>query len=378
MTIGRHISDTIKCIVTLILSMVLFMPSAWAEPIGVVRSLSVQTAKGHWQLVDASGEARVQRHGVRCDHPISSEVACNGKLIPIYKGMPLESGDRIITALVRLDIALQKGELLQVAEGTDLVLEESSITQTLGQIYLQLRRVFTVRFGTVEATVEGTSLLVSGPDPVWVGVSDGQVRVKEGDEERLVQSGEQVSQTLVEQPESGERAAHSDSSTGLEEIQGWSRTQRNEMMATTWLLGRPRLELSIMSGARDLEESVFHPGVNVEAGMVLFRNLGVSLGAGLAMGEDGQRAPASANLVWNAGRWSVAGGPVVELDRRTYLCNENNPESMGWYKAVHFGAEGRVRGNVVISRRFRLLGELRAAYTDELTTEVRLGLGVGL
>jgi hypothetical protein len=218
-----------------------------------------------------------------------------------------------------------------------------------------------VQFGTVEATVEGTRFVVSGPGPVQVGVTEGRVRVREGEQERLVQRGEQVRYGLA-----------------LGEVEAWSRAQRVAALQSTWILGKPRVELRVLAGPRGLEPGALMAGLNIEAELAMGGGLGISMGGGVAGNGEGLRLPGSANLTWSMGEWSVSGGPVVELEQRDYVCEFGSYHTHRAYKALHIGAEGRVRGGMSLGRRLRVLAELRAAYTDSLTTEVRVGMGVGL
>lgn len=297
-------------------------------------------------MAQASGEATMER---------------NGTSVPLSRGLELQAGDRITTALVRVEIGMEKGELLQVSEGSQLVLKDGGIAQELGQIYLELRRAFTVSFGTVEATVEGTRFLVSGPDPVWVGVSEGRVRVREGDREQLVERGKQVQYAEV-----------------LGELEPWNHAQRAAVMRKTWLLGRPKLELRVLGDQSGLTRGAFLPGVNLEAEVALAKGLGLSLGGGFTGKENAFRIPGNANLSWSTGGWSLSGGPVVEVEHISRDCDPEVYSKNGSYKAIHIGGEGRIRGGLSLSRRVRLLAELRVAYTDDLTTDLRMGLGVGL
>ncbi len=320
--------------------------SAWAGSLGVVESLSVQDARGRWQMAKASGEATMER---------------DGTFVPLSQGLELQAGDRITTTLVRVEISLEKGELLQVAEGSQLVLQEGGLAQELGQIYLELRRAFTVSFGTVEATVEGTRFLVSGPDPVWVGVSEGRVRVREGEREQLVERGKQVRFAEV-----------------LGELEPWNHAQRAAVMRKTWLLGRPKLEIRVLGDQSGLASGGLLPGVSLEAEVALARGLGLSLGGGFTGNENDFRVPGNANLSWSKGGFAVSGGPVVEMEHISQDCDPDLYSKNGSYTALHIGGEGRIRGGLSLSRRVRLLAEVRVAYTDELSTDLRMGLGVGL
>jgi len=297
-------------------------------------------------MAQASGEATMER---------------DGNTVPLSQGLELQAGDRITTALVRVEIGLEKGELLQVAEGSQLVLQEGGLAQELGQIYLELRRAFTVSFGTVEATVEGTRFLVSGPDPVWVGVSEGRVRVREGEREQLVERGKRVRFDKV-----------------LGDLEPWNHAQRAAVMKKTWLLGRPKLEVRVLGDQSGMTRGAFLPGLSLEAEAALLGGLGLSLGGGFSGKEDAFRIPGNANLSWSAGGWAISGGPVVEVEHIRQNCDPDLYSKNGSYKAVHIGGEGRIRGGLSLSRRVRVLAEVRVAYTDDFTTDLRMGLGVGL
>ena len=45
-----------------------------------------------------------------------------------------------------------------MAPGSTLVLQERSVLQQLGEVYYQVRDIFSVQYGTVQTAVEGTGL----------------------------------------------------------------------------------------------------------------------------------------------------------------------------------------------------------------------------
>ena len=118
--------------------------------------------------------------------------------------------------------------------GTTLVLEERSVLQQLGEVYYQVRDVFSVQYGTVQTAVEGTEFAIAGEGAeVAVRVTEGAVQVSNAGEAVRVKRGQEVRVLAASPPPSPTTMA-----------MAATRSARS----TAWTLGRPRLQLGLLAG----------------------------------------------------------------------------------------------------------------------------------
>lgn len=90
-------------------------------------------------------------------------------------GMALQPGDVLRTEDVRVRLRIRGDEQLIVAEHSEVELQPRSVWQRLGDALYRVHGVFRVRFGAVEAAVEGTRFAVLPAG--GVAVQRGRVRV---------------------------------------------------------------------------------------------------------------------------------------------------------------------------------------------------------
>lgn len=192
---------------------------AWAKPI--VGSLMVQDARGRWISVNETAEASAIRGEERFSLKISDE---------------LEYGDVINTDNARVEIIWTEGEdaeQIYVWEHAKVTLTgERSVIQEIGELYYQLRDAFSIQYGTVETMVDGTAFKVSGPNPVEVGVTEGVVRVREGEKEQTVKAGQFVSVA----------------GSGVPAAARWSGAARRAVKGKSYMDGFAHTELGVMAG----------------------------------------------------------------------------------------------------------------------------------
>lgn len=137
-------------------------PAQAADRFATVDAILVPTPRGDWRPVTTSANARV----------IAAGAVGDGE--PLAVGDRLDEGDRLTTAMVRVRLRLRGDEQIVVSEGADLLLDERSVLQRLGDVLYRVHGAFRVGFGAVEAAVEGTRFVV-GQD--GVDIVAGRVRV---------------------------------------------------------------------------------------------------------------------------------------------------------------------------------------------------------
>ena len=147
-------------------SLPIFLPllalSSLAEAAKVVR-IEAPGPDGRWREVATSGEARIQ--------------ADSGPQ-PLSVGGSLSPGQRLEVDEARVIVELEPGELVVIGQGSRITWGERSLIEEAGSLYLRVRSVFEVDFGSGEATVEGTRFGVAqGPAGTTVRVEEGRVRV---------------------------------------------------------------------------------------------------------------------------------------------------------------------------------------------------------
>lgn len=326
----------------------LLVPRAWAGW-AVVEGLAAPDRLGRWRPVEATGEAVVRHEGVD---------------VPLRRGASVATGDVLKTAQARVELRLESGEHIYVSEQTEIeVAAERGLLQRLGEIYLSLKSDFSVRYGSVEATVEGTKFFVRG-DPagvVQVAVEQGRVRVKVPEGEVAVIAGRASRVTTGKAPTEPTR---------------WAMQAGD--YARTWPRSRPALHLDLLAtgglgldGARPWGATY---GVRVGAGIALFPGARLALGAEWSgMGAGRMRVPVHAGL-----GWELPGVPIQLSGQLSVAYETESAACGGEYQAIHLGGTGSVRGAVPMGRRLSLLGEARGGWTGQPVFDVGLGVGVNL
>ena len=316
--------------------------TAWAEAFATVKTLSEPDARGRWVQVDASaGAARLDGEGREA----------------LSVGMTLDLGDRIVTDQARVVLALADSEHITLTAGADITLKERSVLQSLGEVYYQVRDVFTVQYGTVQTAVEGTEFLISGGDEVTVSVTEGAVRVSNAGESVQVVRGRQVAVAPAAAPSAAVRM---------------SMAARSAAAQSAWALGRPRLQVGVL-GAGGLAGGSGQFGgrtfasIQVLPGMNLVADAG---GSGATSG--GSRLPGGLGLEFTVGGLSVGGSAQATLEQWRYPCG-------GRHIALHVGGMAHARATFFLTRRLFTTAVLRVGHGgDAMQADVAYGLGVSL
>ena len=201
--------------------------SAWA----VVDAIWELDPAGRWVEVERSGEAELFRVG-------------DPELVRVLSvGLPLVPGDRVSTADARVRVLFDSQEQIVVEPGSGLDLEERGALQLAGEVLYEVRGVFRVLYGDVEAAVEGTrfSLYEEGGEIV-VNVTEGVVRVTSNGQSVQVKRGEQTRAPeyldTLENPEEAAPAAPADLPP----------EEAAAARAAARALGEPRLSFALMGG----------------------------------------------------------------------------------------------------------------------------------
>lgn len=321
--------------------------AALAAPFAVVDALSTPDARGQWRPVEETAQAT---------------VLVDGQPVPLRVGMELAEGATVRTLEARVRIELGPGERLHVSEGAELQVGERSVTQVLGEVYYRVRDRFTVDYGRVETAVDGTRFSVSGPDPVTVRVTKGQVRVShegapEGSAPYVLRRGDAVT------------VAQDGTSQGVQpRTLGPGRVTRS--LGRTWLLGRPRLQLGLLAGGA-LAGGGGLTGLRLDAGLALPGRLRLVADLGARTDAAGTlRVPLGLGLRWGPGAWSVGAQVLSTVEDQTLAC--------GGRTLLHVGGVGTLRGELALGRNISLLADLRGGYADAVLAEAAVGIGVGL
>jgi hypothetical protein len=334
----------------------LLLPSGAAraeDAFATVVLVTEQDDRGRWHAVSPSTRALRERAG---------EVA------PLVRGMGLELGDVIQTDLARVELRLQTGERLDLAEGTRLTLQgERTVIQELGELYLRLRDGFTVEYGTVDTVVEGTRFAVAGAgESVRVRVDEGRVRVANPDGAVSVGAGE-----VVVMPQGGPVPAPPQRArpSAAELSRSFSRARP---VATLGVQGVSELLIDVGRGPEDAAVVRGSGGLRVSGalwtGPVLRLGMATTLSGA---GQRGMRLPQEVFAAVELGPVSLGGGPVAIWEQRRLPCGAR-------LRDLHVGGGGFARARLPLGRRLRLTGDLRLGVADTLWTGVGLGAEVWL
>ena len=328
------------------------MPAdAWAEPYAVVQSIAAPDARGQWRPVTESAAA-VQ---IKDD-----------KRIPLRVGMGLALGDRVVTEEARVTLGIgdaqvvgqNRTETITVSAGGDITIKERSVLQRMGEVYYQVRDMFSVDYGTVQTAVEGTEFSIAGAqDGVKVAVTEGVVRVSNAGSSVRVKRGQEL---LV-----GSSAAPPAPSAMV-------RPALLAVQKAAWSLGRPRLQVGLLgTGGWSGDEG---SGQLRAFGSVRLLPMVNLVGEG-AFGLDGGGRflnGSGLGLETNLMGVQVGGSFQYTVERRSYECGAR-------YAAAHLGGNVHARINMNITRRFFLVASGRAGGDGRgVTASGGFGAGVSL
>jgi hypothetical protein len=324
--------------------------TAWAQSYAQVQKISEPDARGRWHPVKESAAA------VRLEGETRT---------PLVVGMALSLGDHIVTDNARVTIGIGpenrigsgRQETMTLSSGGDITLQERSVIQQLGEVYYQVRDIFTVQYGTVQTAVEGTEFRISGTEgPVQVAVTEGAVRVTNGGSSVRVGRGQQVSVS----PEATPPTPTKLSGAALRSVQ-----------SSAWTLGRPRLKLGLIAsggliGSEVGGESHTFVTVQVLPHVNLIGNLGLGFASNSSLNSSGL------GLEFDIGGWSLGGSLQTTMERYTKDCGAQ-------YRALHIGGTAHGRFTMNITRRFFLAANAQVgANGSGYTAAGGLGGGVSL
>ncbi len=160
-----------------LLLLLLTIRLAIAAPFATIESITALDSAGRWRPAQETTQASVLRGDAR---------------LPVSVGLDLVPGDRIVTDDARVAIALGTAEHIDVAEHTDIEVAERTAIQRLGDAYYRVRNSFSVTYGTVQTSVDGTQFAVSGGDAVQVTVIQGRVTVRNPASSTSVRGGQSI------------------------------------------------------------------------------------------------------------------------------------------------------------------------------------------
>lgn len=323
----------------------LLAPSqVWAQVFATVEALSQPDARGQWRTVDESPAAARWVGEVRT---------------PLTRDMELALGDRIVTEQARVTIRLSDNESITVSAGSEITLRERSVLQSLGEVYYQVRDMFTVDYGTVQTAVEGTEFVISGQEgPVTVAVTDGVVRVSNAGEFVRVKRGQQVVVAPTLAPPA---------------VTPMTEAMKQTAHAKAWSLGRPRLQLGgIVSGGLTGQSGGYDTRFFTAVQVLPMVNLVSEAGVGGTSDHSGVRLPAGLGLELVLGGFSFGGSGQVTTERWRYPCG-------GRHVAVHVGGNVHGRFTKNVTRRLFVAASGRVGGTgDGIEASAGIGGGVSL
>lgn len=323
--------------------------TAWAKPI--VGALMVQDARGRWISVTETAEATATRGDERIPLKISTE---------------LEYGDELQTYNARVEIIWTEGEEAEqvyIWEYAQVTLTgERSVLQQMGDLYFQLRNSFSVQYGTVETMVDGTAFTVQGPNPVKVGVTEGVVRVRDGDAEERVKAGQFVTAA--------------GGGAGVAAAAKWSGAARRAAKGKAYMDGFAYTEWGVMAGGLQLPNK--GPiSTQVYGQFRLAKTFQIRAETGIVKGEA-LRLPQTLELSYRIGGFSIGGRGQASVYQEAKACPDGCEASL-W--GISASGAGVLRYSVLLNA--RMVGSADISAGAELFPENilpfaagRVGIGV--
>jgi hypothetical protein len=315
------------------------------EVVATVEVISAMDARDRWVKVNASPDA-VRIRG-------ADEVA-------LEKGMTLVAGDRVRTGLARVQLELDAREHMNISEHALVTLHsERRVLQYLGEVYYRLRGAFSVKYGPVETTVEGTKFVVGGTvEDVEVMVSEGRVKVQSGEEAVRVVGGQRV------------KAADKK----VTKPQEWRRRDRTHQMSRMHptdpefdlgLAFAPQLRLAESGGLSAAGR------LRTRVEFMPYLGLGADIGIRNNLADGGIRVPMTAGPEVRIGRVVLGGRYVVEYEGTDF-------GGLGQRIAWHFGGAVMGRFRWVDFGPLSVESEVRLGVVDTPRAEITIGLGMKL
>jgi CHASE2 domain-containing sensor protein len=322
------------------------------ERFGRVEEILVTDARGEWARTQHTAKARILREG---------------RELPVYVGMEIDNGERLVTESARLRVVLRRDEYIHIWENADVTVRERGILQRLGDVYYALKGHFSVSYGTVETVVEGTRFTLAGPEPVRVIVEEGRVRVRSGDEVRVVRAGETLA---VPAAGLGARAA---------------RTSTRALMRTVdrsrWLKGRPTGRVGFLLGPAGDGEGALASGRFV-GGIQLPSRFGLTLDSGILLPLLDARRTAggeAAGTAFPQGAGIELQFPFLSLGGQALGNVRTWKDACGQTHAVLVpGAAFTGRLDLPVTRRLLFMTAFKVGYAGEPMLNADFGLGVAL
>lgn len=349
----------------LLLALILGSASARAEPIAYVQQVLVPDARDRW---------------VDTKTPSAEALRIRGEAQePITPSMPLEPGDHIHTGQAHVVITHLRENQIRVDENSDLVVQEDGVVMEnggAGYLIHRVRGLFTVRYNTVTAAVEGTSFRVEGPDPVDVAVDQGRVRVQ----------GAMGDPVVLKK---GHHLSVSQAGAALPTAVGrLSPVTRHGIFLPAWTAARPSVMVGLLGGG-GLAESDVDWASRILVGVHIWRGLGWTVNAGMLGGGTLVQShwPQSAGLEYSVGPLTLGGQIVANLNLE-YREGESAQGDDGLYiLLLHLGGAGTARLEYNLSERLFLLADFRGGYLGDVSAdsdydmplvELTAGLGFGI
>ena len=238
---------------------------------------------------------------------------------------------------------------------------ERSVMQQMGDLYFQLRNSFSIQYGTVETMVDGTAFTVKGPSPVEVGVTEGVVRVRDGEVEERVTAGQFVTAA--------------GGGAGVTAAAKWSRAARRAIKGKTFMDGFAATELGVMAGGLQLPQTG-PVAAQLYGQFRLAKTIQLRAESGVLTG-DGLSLPQTLELSYRVGGFAVGGRGQVSVSNRKRRPDGCDASLWG----LSASAAGVMRYSVPLSPRLVASGDLSAGatlYPDDIRPfgAGRVGIGV--
>ncbi len=304
------------------------------DTLAVVDGIVVQGPDGAWRAVQQSAEAVA--------------IGAAGER-PLKVGDRLIAGQVVRTGAVQVRLRAKGDEQFVIGEGAEVELGERTWLQRIGDVFYRVHGVFRVRFGSVEAAVEGTRFVVDAGSlgrPGRVDVLAGVVRV--AGESTAVRVG------------AGEAAVVRDG------------------IVTEGTLEKVRLLRRLGQSARSVGVhfggGAFGPTGVGDARLDLRLSpipaLEVWVEAGMTFDDERFNLPIAAGLAWRAGVVRLGAGPMIRIGARSdCVCPDET--------VVRPGLQGIAGVSVPLGGRLSVNATLRGAYAAQPSVDGAVGLSVG-